>query len=128
MIGSTVSHFRVEEHLGGGGMGVVYRGLDLHLDRPVALKFLPPDLGSSFKAETRFVQEAKASSALDHSHMVTIFDIDRTDEGQLYIVMAYYPGETLKKKIERGPIPVAQAVLCAIEVAEALRSEGRWCF
>lgn len=120
MIGSVVSHYRVEEHLGGGGMGVVYRGLDLHLDRQVALKFLPAHLGSSFQAETRFVQEAKAASALDHSHIVTIFDIDRTDEGQLFIVMAFYPGETLKKKIELGPLPTTQAVLWTIEIAEAL--------
>jgi serine/threonine protein kinase/tetratricopeptide (TPR) repeat protein len=120
MIGSVVSHYRVEEHLGGGGMGVVYRGLDLHLDRSVALKFLPAHLSSSFQAETRFVQEAKAASALDHSHIVTIFDIDRTEDGQLFIVMGYCPGETLKKKIEQGPVPVTQAVLWTIEVAEAL--------
>jgi serine/threonine protein kinase/Flp pilus assembly protein TadD len=101
-------------------MGVVYRGLDLHLDRPVALKFLSPQMARRSEAESRFVIEAKAASALDHPHIVTVYDIDRTEDEQLFIAMAYYPGETLKKKIARGPLSPGEAVLYAIQVAEGL--------
>ena len=116
MIGRTVSHYRVEEHLGDGGMGVVYRGFDLHLDRPVALKFLPRHLGVREKTRTRCVKEARAASAREHPHIVTVYDIDQTDDGQLFIAMAFYEGETLREKIARGRLPFEQVVLHGILV------------
>ena len=125
MIGRFVSHYRVEEHLGGGAMGVVYRATDVHLDRPVALKFLPREIAIKDDAELRFANEAKAASALDHPHIVTVYDIDRTDEGQLFIAMAYYPGATLKSKIARGPLRRRDAVLYAVQIAEGLEEAHR---
>src|SRR5512136_1174563 len=114
MIGQTVSHYRILEHLGAGGMGVVYKAQDLKLDRPVALKFLPPDLTRDPEAKQRFVHEAKAASALDHQNICVVHDIGETEDGQMFLVMAFYEGETLKKKIERGPLSVRDAVDVAI--------------
>ena len=102
MIGKTVSHYKILEKIGGGGMGIVYKAQDLKLDRPVALKFLPPHLTSSDEEKQRFIHEAKAASSLDHSNICTIHEIDETEEGQMFIVMACYDGETLKLKIEKG--------------------------
>jgi eukaryotic-like serine/threonine-protein kinase len=120
MIGTTVSHYRIVEKLGGGGMGVVYKAQDLKLDRHVALKFLPPDLTRDAEAKQRFVHEAKAASALDHSNICVVHDIDETGDGQTFIVMACYEGETLKKKIERGPLKISEAIDVAIQVARGL--------
>ena len=120
LVGRTVSHYQILEKLGGGGMGVVYKALDTKLDRMVALKFLPPHLSTRAGAKARFIHEAKAASALDHTNICTVYDIDETDSGQLFIVMACYAGETLKKKIERGPLPVEDALDYALQVAEGL--------
>ena len=120
MIGQTVSHYRILEHLGEGGMGVVYKALDTHLDRPVALKFLPPHLGTDKDARSRFIQEAKSASSLDHTNICTIHDIDETDDGRLFISMSCYEGESLKDKIERGPLPIEEAVDYAIQIAQGL--------
>ena len=120
MIGRTISHYQISEKLGGGGMGVVYKAEDTRLKRTVALKFLPPDLTRDDDARERFEQEAQAASALDHPNICTIHEIDETEEGQTFIAMAYYPGETLKKKIKRGPLPVEQAVNFAMQVAQGL--------
>jgi serine/threonine protein kinase/tetratricopeptide (TPR) repeat protein len=120
VIGQTISHYKILEHLGGGGMGVVYRAQDLKLDRTVALKFLPPELTRDPEAKTRFVHEAKAASALQHDNICTIHDVDETPDGQLFIAMDCYEGETLKKKIERGPLPIAEAVDLATQVARGL--------
>src|SRR5687768_14657863 len=109
MEGRLLSHYRVLEKLGGGAMGVVYRGVDLRLDRHVALKFLPPELSRDDDARVRLTQEAKAASALDHPNICTIHEIDATPEGQLFIAMAFYDGETLKKRIARGAITVDEA-------------------
>jgi serine/threonine-protein kinase len=117
---AAVSHYRILEKLGGGGMGVVYKAFDTKLHRAVALKFLPPHLSADDEAQERFVQEAKAASALDHPNICTIHDVDRTADGQMFIVMAYYAGETLKKKINRGVLPVAEALDYAIQLARAL--------
>ena len=87
MIGQTVSHYKILENLGGGGMGIVYKAQDLKLDRPVALKFLPPDLTRDPEAKERFIHEAKAASALQHQNICVVHDIDETDDGQLFIVM-----------------------------------------
>ena len=119
-ISRTPSHYLLLEHLGGGGMGVVYRAEDAKLGREVALKFLLKELSRDPDARDRFIREARAASALDHPHICTIHEIDETPDGQLFIVMAYYDGETLKKKIERGPLPVDEAVRICGEVAEGL--------
>ena len=120
MEGQTLSHYKVLEKLGGGGMGVVYKALDTHLDRHVALKLLPLELTRDDDARERFVLEAKAASALDHPNICTIYDIDETPDGQMFIAMGYYDGETLKKRIERGPLPVEQALDVAMQVAQGL--------
>ncbi len=122
MIGRTISHYRVLERLGGGGMGLVYRARDTRLDRDVALKFLPPEWSHEALLRERFSREARAASALDHPHICTVYDIGETDEGQLFIAMAYYPGRTLKQSILEGPMPIGQAVDYAIQIAEALES------
>ena len=110
MIGKTVSHYKILEKLGGGGMGIVYKAQDLKLDRFVALKFLPPYLSTSEEEKQRFIHEAKAASTLDHSNICTIFEIGETKEGKLFIAMAYYDGETLKEKISKGPLPLKEVV------------------
>jgi eukaryotic-like serine/threonine-protein kinase len=120
VIGQTISRYRILERLGGGGMGVVYKARDLRLDRPVALKFLPPDLTRDPEARQRFVYEAKAASALQHNNICTVHDIDETDDGQSFIVMDFYEGETLKKKIERGLLKIDEAVDIVIQVMQGL--------
>ena len=120
MEGQTLSHYRVLEKLGGGGMGVVYKALDTNLDRHVALKFLPPELTRDDEARTRFMQEAKAASALDHPNICTIHEIDSTPDGQLFIAMGYYEGETLKERVANGPLAIEEALDIAIQVAQGL--------
>ena len=101
-------------------MGVVYKAQDTRLKRPVAIKLLPPDLTRDETAKQRFLQEAQAASALDHPNICTIHEINETPEGQLYLVMAYYAGETLKQKIEQGPLAIDQALDLAIQVGQGL--------
>jgi serine/threonine protein kinase len=115
-----VSHYKILDKLGEGGMGVVYKAQDLRLDRLVALKFLPPHFGSEEARKKRFIQEAKAASALDHPNICTIHEIDETGDGHLFIAMAYYQGETLKDKIERGPLSVGEATDLALQIAQGL--------
>jgi TolB-like protein len=120
VIGQTVSHYRILEKLGEGGMGVVYKAEDTKLKRTVALKFLPQDLTRDADAKERFVQEARAASALDHPNICTIHEIDETPDGQMFICMACYMGETLKERIERGPLPIKDAVDVATQIASGL--------
>jgi serine/threonine protein kinase len=120
VIGRTVSHYRIVERLGGGGMGIVYRAQDTRLDRSVALKFLPIEWCQDSLFRERFTREARAASTLDHPHICTVFDIDETPEGQLFIAMAFCPGETLKERILRGPMPIDEAIGIAIQIGEAL--------
>ena len=120
MIGKTVSHYRITRQLGAGGMGVVYEAVDTKLDRTVALKFLPPESTRDPEAKARFVHEAKAASALDHPNVCTVFEVDETDDGQLFLAMACYDGETLKERIARGPLPLEEALDITRQVAEGL--------
>ena len=115
----TVSHYRILERLGAGGMGVVYRAEDTRLKRIVAVKFLPAELAADQNARDRFVHEAQAASALDHPNICAIYDVDTAD-GQLFIAMAYYEGETLKQKIARGPLAVPEALDHARQIARGL--------
>lgn len=112
--------YRILEDLGRGGMGVVYKAEDLRLKRHVALKLLPPDLTRDAEAKERFVVEARAASALDHPNICTIHEIDETDDGQMFISMACYEGETLLKRLSRGHLEPAEAMEIAIEVADGL--------
>jgi TolB-like protein/Tfp pilus assembly protein PilF len=120
MIGTTISHYKIVEKLGGGGMGVVYKAEDTKLRRIVALKFLSPDLARDEQAKTRFVHEAQAASALRHPNICTIHDIDETADNRLFIVMDFYEGKTLKEMIESGPLPIDKAIDVAIQVAQGL--------
>ena len=120
MIGQTISHYRIVQKLGGGGMGVVYKAEDTRLKRTVALKFLPPDLTRDEEAKTRFVHEAQAASALQHPNICTIHDIDETTDNRLFIVMDCYEGDSLKQAIEHGPLPIDKAIDIATQVAQGL--------
>ncbi|HEY4594697.1 MAG TPA: protein kinase, partial [Thermoanaerobaculia bacterium] len=117
MIGSTVSHYRILDRLGGGGMGDVYKAVDLKLDRPVALKFLAGQRGASEEAKRRFLREARASSALDHPNICTVHEIDETADGALFVAMALCEGETLRERIVRGPLDFPEAVGIAEQIA-----------
>src|SRR5687767_5003356 len=121
LAGRRVAHFQLLERLGGGGMGRVYRARDLRLDRVVALKFLPPHLSTEADARQRLVREAKAASALDHPSICAVHEIGETDEGQLFIAMAHCEGETLRQRIARGPLPVAESLELAAQAAEGLQ-------
>ena len=120
MVGKTISHYKITEKLGSGGMGIVYKAQDLKLDRFVALKFLPPHLTTSEDEKQRFIHEAKAASALDHNNICAIHEIDETEDGQLFISMAYYEGETLDKQIKEKPLPIEDAIDIAIQIAQGL--------
>jgi serine/threonine protein kinase len=121
MIGKTVSHYKILEKLGIGGMGIVYKAEDTRLKRTVALKFLPPELAFDKEAKKRFIQEAQAASALEHPNICSIFDIGETEEGRMFMAMPCYEGETLKEMVERGPLKVKDALDIAIQVAQGLQ-------
>ncbi len=120
MVGKTISHYKIIEKIGAGGMGVVYKAQDTKLDRFVALKFLPPHVGQAEDEKKRFIHEAKAASALDHPNICTIYEIDESEDGQMFIAMAYYEGESLKEKIEPGPLPLAGVLDIAIQIVQGL--------
>jgi len=120
MIGKIILHYRILEKLGSGGMGVVYKAEDTKLQRTVAVKFLSQDLTRDEEAKKRFMHEAQAASALDHPNIGTIYEVGQTDDGQMFIVMAYYDGETLKGKIERGPQPIDEAIGIALQIGQGL--------
>jgi serine/threonine protein kinase/tetratricopeptide (TPR) repeat protein len=120
MIGRTISHYRILEKLGEGGMGVVYKAEDTKLRRAVALKFLPPELTRDAEAKARFIQEAQAASALDHANICTIHEIDETEDGQLFIAMTHCDGETLREKIKWGPLGTEAVLGIAMQIAHGL--------
>ena len=120
MIDKTISHYKIIEQLGIGGMGVVYKADDIKLKRTVALKFLPPELTRDSESKARFIREAQAASAMQHHNICTIHDIDETPDGQLFIVMDFYEGETLRKKIKEKGLKKKETVEIAIQIAEGL--------
>src|SRR5258708_11896829 len=123
MIGETLRHYRIESKLGAGGMGVVYRAPDTHLDRPVAVEVLLATAVGSAERRARFGQEAKSASPLSHRNIITIYDIDTGEiDGQPvdFIAMEYLPGKTLDKLIGRKGMRLTEALRCAIQIADGL--------
>jgi tetratricopeptide (TPR) repeat protein/class 3 adenylate cyclase len=116
----TLARYQIVDRLGGGGMGVVYRARDERLERQVALKFLPPHLSSDEAAKKRFMVEARAAASLEHPNICTVHEIGETDDGQLYIVMGCYDGETLDRRIARGALPLDEALRIVTDVARGL--------
>src|ERR1700757_4155910 len=119
MVGRTISHYEILEILGRGGMGVVYKARDTHLDRFVAIKVLPPEKVADPARKLRFVQEAKAASALNHPNIIHLYDIAEAD-GVQFIAMEYVAGETLDQMIRRKGLRLNEALKCAIQMADAL--------
>jgi eukaryotic-like serine/threonine-protein kinase len=120
MVGQTISHYRILEKLGAGGMGVVYKAVDLQLERTVALKFLPSEVALTDRERENLLREARAASSLDHPNTGVIYGLEESPDHQLYIVMGYYEGETLVQRLARGEIPARESLDLAIQIASGL--------
>ena len=114
MVGTRVSHYRVVAPLGEGGMGVVYLAEDEQLERKVALKFIAPSISADPSARARLIREARTAGVLDHPNIATVYEAGEGN-GQLFVAMAYYPGDTLKARIARGPLPVDEAACLSVQ-------------
>ena len=121
MIGQTISHYKITEKLGEGGMGVVYKAEDTKLRRVVALKFLRAELIEDPEHRERFLREAQAAAALDHPNICTIYEIDE-DEGRTFLAMAFIAGLTVKDKIAERPLKLDQALDIAVQTAQGLQA------
>ena len=128
MIGQTLGPYKIGDQLGAGGMGEVYAAIDTRLDRAVAIKVLPEHLAGDSHLRERFEREARAVSSLNHPHICTLYDVGEQD-GVHYLVMELVEGNTLQQRLERGRLPLDQALEYAIQIADALtRRIGRvWC-
>src|SRR5208283_5763818 len=120
MIGQTISHYKILEKLGEGGMGVVYKAQDTKLDRFVALKFLPPHISQTEVERERFLQESQAAAAINHPNICVIHEINEYAE-QPYIVMEYVDGSTIRKKLENGSFKIDDVIKYGIQIGEALQ-------
>ena len=120
MIGETLSHFKITEKLGQGGMGVVYRGIDLDLDRPVAIKVLLPEAQLDENSVARFLREAKTASKLQHPAITTIYEFGVKDDLR-YLVMEYIEGRTLRDMLKNGPLPIKQMLDISMQIGDAGR-------
>jgi serine/threonine-protein kinase len=125
MIGQTISHFKVIDELGGGGMGVVYKAEDTKLNRPVALKFIHPYLITDEQLKKRFLREAQLASSLDHPNICNIYEIDEAPDGRLFFSMAYYSGESLAERIKRAPLPSREVFQICFSIAQGLSCAHR---
>ncbi|HYL20778.1 MAG TPA: protein kinase [Gemmatimonadales bacterium] len=127
LVGRTIGHFCIVEPLAAGGMGVVYRAIDTHLGRPVALKFPLPGQRLDRQVRERFLREARAAGALDHPNICSIYETGETEDGQLFLAMPLYEGETLKARIVRagGGLPIAEALAIAVQIAQGLHAAHR---
>jgi eukaryotic-like serine/threonine-protein kinase len=121
MIGQTISHYRILEKLGEGGMGVVYKAEDTSLKRTVALKFLPPTLLAGEEEKKRFIREAQAAAALSHPNIATVFAIDEA-ESQTFIALELIEGQSLDKKIASGPLKITEILDIAAQLCEGLQA------
>lgn len=125
MIGQVIGHYQIQELLAEGAMGVVYKARDLNLERAVAIKLLKSNQTADEHSTRRFIHEARAASSLDHPNVCTIYEIETTASGQLFIAMAYYEGETLRRKLARGPMAMEEALQRTIDVAHGLAKAHR---
>src|SRR3954470_18924074 len=123
--GSRVGNYEIQEPLGGGAMGEVYKALDQRLGRVVALKLLPADLARDPSARRRFLHEAKAVAALDHPNVATLYEVGESEGGRMFLALAFCEGETLQQRLERGPLPLPEAVSIARQIAQGLAAAHR---